>query len=188
VGKSQASRQGLLGRGQRLLPQSHNVQAGVEVAVDHSTTTGADVGAVGEGERLPMATLRAVLTRVRGIHRDILSTGPCCLLRKKVCELAPRRIMNALRETLVVRHPVDREVFNGNHITGVDDATTVLVGEVAPAPDGAFIHTSNDFAPRGAFRRAHFFRGKAPRCLATCLFFLAEEAWSGKQSPAQCSG
>ena len=81
-----------------------------------------------------MSTLRAILTRVRGVHRHILPTGPCCLVREEAGELTPRRVMDALGETMVVRHPVDRQILHGDQIKAVDDATAVLMGEVAPPP------------------------------------------------------
>src|SRR5690348_3462154 len=82
------SSRGLLGRSQRLLPQSQNVQTRVIVAVQDDATTGTDRGAVREGERLPRPTLRAVLTRVRRVPSDILPTGPCCLVGEEGGELA----------------------------------------------------------------------------------------------------
>ena len=104
-----------------------------------------------------MPTLRAILTRIRGIHGDISPTGPCCLVREKVCELTPRGVMNALGETMVVRHPVDRQVFHSDQIKGVDDAAAVLVGEIAPSPGDALMHPRHHLAPLGTLRRPLLF-------------------------------
>src|SRR5260221_13553041 len=95
----------LLGRSQRLLPQSQNVQTGVEIAVQHHPTTGAGIGAVRQGEVLPMPTLRAILRRAGRVHGDISPTGPCCLVREKVRELAPRCVLDALGEAMWMYHP-----------------------------------------------------------------------------------
>ena len=88
-----------------------------------------------------MSALRAILTGVRGVHRHTPATGPCCLVRKEAGELTPRRITNALGETMVVDHPVDRQVLDRDQIKGVDNATAVLVSEVAAPPAGALIHS-----------------------------------------------
>src|SRR5262249_25500930 len=117
---------------------AHNVWTRVEVAVENDAATGTGIGTVSEGERLPMSTRRAVLTRLRRIHRHTRATGPCRLVRKEASELAPRRVLAALGQTVVVRHPVDREVFHGDQVNGVDDATAVLMGDVAPSPGDAF--------------------------------------------------
>src|SRR5258708_38718460 len=85
----------LLGRSQRLLPQSQNVQTGVEVAVQHHPTTGAGIGAVRQGEVLPMPTLRAILRRVGGVHGDISPTGPSLRAREKIRRLAPPCVPDA---------------------------------------------------------------------------------------------
>src|SRR5713101_9471960 len=116
---------GLLGRSQALSSQCQNGPRGVEIAVEDQPTTGAGVGAVSEGERLPMSTARAILRRVCGVHRDKAPTGPCCLVGEKCGELGPRCVMDAVGATLVVRHPVEREVRNGDQSNGVDDAATV---------------------------------------------------------------
>src|SRR5690349_12782754 len=99
-----------LGRGQRLLPQSHYVSTRVQISVDFQPTRRTCVDTVSEGERLPMSTARAVLTRVGRIHGDILPTGPCRLVRKTIRELVPRCVMNALGQRLIAYHSVDRQI------------------------------------------------------------------------------
>src|SRR5215468_12294995 len=116
-----------------MLPHSQNVLRGVEIAVEDQPAAGADVDAVSKGELLPMATGRAILTRVRRIHRHESPTGPCCLVGEGSGKLRPRRVSDALGEAMVVQHPVDCEVFDGDQIKGSDDATAVLVGEIAPS-------------------------------------------------------
>src|SRR5450432_4263505 len=118
---------GLLGWSQGLLPQSQNqsresqdVPRGVQVAVEGQPATWAVICSVGEGEGLSMSTAGAILRRIRGVHGDLPPTGPCCLVREEVRELAPRRVVNALGKTMVMHHPVDRQVFDGDQIKGVD--------------------------------------------------------------------
>src|SRR5262249_6047570 len=98
---SPAYKRELLGRSQSVLPHSHNILTGVEVSVSVQSATWTVLGAVREGELLPMSTARAILTRLRGGHRDKLATGPCCLVRKPCCERTPRCLMDALGQTVV---------------------------------------------------------------------------------------
>jgi hypothetical protein len=63
--------------------------------------------------------------------------------------------MNALGETVVVRHPFDRQVFNGDRIKLIDDATAVLMGKVAPPPCDAFMHMRDCVAAFGALWRSY---------------------------------
>ena len=123
-----------------------------------------------------MSTLRAVLTGVGGVHRDIPATGPCCLVRKQVCELTPRRVLNALGETMVMRHPVDRQILHRDYIEDVDNPAAVLVGEIAPSPPRAFMHARHHLTPFRALRRTLFFLAEATLHLRQRLFFSAEEA------------
>jgi len=111
----------LLGRSQRLLPQSQHVQAGVEIAVQHHATTGTGVGPISEREQLPMSALGAILRRVRGVHSHEGSTGPCCLVGQQGCELTPGGVMDALSEAVGMYHAVDGQVLHRNQVKGVDD-------------------------------------------------------------------
>src|SRR5262245_6951008 len=100
-----------------------------------------------------MSTARAVLTGIRGIHCHNCATGACCLVRKEASELTPRHIMNTLGETVIMRHPLDRQLFNDDEIKHVHDATTVLMGEVAASPGNTFMHPRDHLAAAGIFRR-----------------------------------
>jgi hypothetical protein len=64
------------------------------------------------------STPRAILTRVRGVQRHKLATatGPCCLVRPEGSKLTPRRVSDALGETLEtlgMPQPIHREEFPG---------------------------------------------------------------------------
>src|SRR5262249_24582734 len=135
-----ARRQGWLPPSQEVFRQPQDVPGGVEITVEDQPTAGAAVDAVREGELLPMATPTAILTRVRGVHGDVLTTGPCCLVRKHIRELRTRRVSDALGEAMVVQHPVDRQILNRYQITGLHDATALLVRKIAPSPGDALMH------------------------------------------------
>ena len=87
-----------------------------------------------------MSTLRAILTAYTRDSQRHTSDRPMLPCTKGGCELAPRRVMNALGETMVVHHPIDRQIFDSDQIKGVDDAAAVLMGEVAAPPGDALMH------------------------------------------------
>ena len=126
-----------------------------------------------------MPTLRAILTGIRGVHSDILPTGPCCLVRKERYELTPRGVINAFGETMVVRHPVDRQVFDRNEIRAVDDTAAVLVGKVTASPRDTLMHASYDLTLPGALRRAFLRRAETALNLGKRFFLSTEEARVG---------
>src|SRR5579859_5370366 len=130
-----------------------------------------------------MATLRAILRRVRWVHRDKRSTGPRCLVRKQIGELTPGGVMDTLGQTMVMHHAVDRQVLNRDQIKGVDDAAALLVGEVAATPGSALIHACHDCAPLRTCGRALLFLGETALCLGERLLFLAEEAGIDNRLP-----
>src|SRR5712691_8679931 len=100
-----------------------------------------------------MPTARTVLTRVCRVDRYKRSTGTCCLVGHEGSELRPRRILDAFGEAMMVHHLVDRQIFYGNDIESVDDATALLMGKVrAPIAD-PLMHTSDDLAAFLSFRR-----------------------------------
>src|SRR5260221_4740199 len=107
---SPGSIRGLLGRSQGLLPQSQqcssepqDIPRGVAITVEDQPTAG--VEAISEGQCLPMSTAKAVLRRLRGVHREKAPTGPGCLVGDVRCELGPRRSMDARGETGGMPHP-----------------------------------------------------------------------------------
>ncbi len=122
-----------------------------------------------------MPTRRAILTGVRGIHRHILPTGPCCLVRKEAGELTPRRVMDALSETVVVYHPVDRQVLDGDQVKGVRNAAAALMREVAAPPRDALMHTCDHTPVLGALRCAFLLFAEAALNLGKRLFLLRKK-------------
>src|SRR6476660_914037 len=126
-----------------------------------------------------MATARAILTGVGGIHRHKLSTGAYCLVRKEAGELTPRGVMNALGKTVGVHHAIDRQILHRDEIKRIDDATTVLMGEITTPPGNAFMD-SRDYLPVfGALRRAFLQRTVRALRLRQRLFLAAKEVGIG---------
>src|SRR5260370_38200471 len=112
-----------------------------------------------------MATLRAIVRRVGGVHGNISPTGPCCRVREKVRELAPRCVMDALGEAMGMHHPIHRQVFNGNQVKLMHNASAVLVGKIATPPRAALIDTSHHLASRCPFSRALLLLAEAATAL-----------------------
>src|SRR5258706_3140542 len=91
--------------------------------------------------------------------------------------------MNALSQTVVVHHPIDREVFHGNDIKSVHDAAALLMGEVAPSPCAALVDASDDTPSFRALRRALLGFGEAALRFGERVFLHAEEARIGDLLP-----
>jgi len=96
--------------------------------------------------------------------------------------------MNALGKTMIVRHPVNRQILDRDQIKLVDDAATVLVGEVAPSPARSLMYACHDLAPLGAFWRPLLLLAEAALRLGECVFFASEEAWVGDLLPVTEGG
>ena len=137
---------------------------------------------------LAMPTARAVLAGVRGVHRYKHSTGPCCLVREKCSELRPRRILDTFGEAMIVDHPIDRQVFDGNHIEAVDQATTLLMSKVrAPVPD-PLMDTRHNPPAFPAFRGALGGSRQFPLRALQVFFIRAQELWAWDTFPSREGG
>jgi hypothetical protein len=128
-----------------------------------------------------MSALRAILRRVRRVHSHESPTGPCCLVGQQVCELTPGGVVDTLGKTMVMRHPVDRQVFHCDQVKLVHDAAAVLLGEVAAAPRAALVDPGHHLAPLGALQRALLGLAQATLRLSERLLLMAEEAWIGNR-------
>jgi hypothetical protein len=84
--------------------------------------------------------------------------------------------MDALGEAMMVRHPLDRKVFNSDEIKSIHDAMTVLVRKVTAPPGDALMDPRHDLAPLSVFWRPYFLFGQAALCLGKRLFLSAKEA------------
>src|SRR5262249_2050464 len=100
-----------------------------------------------------MATTRALRTRGRRLHRSIAATGTCCLVGEVGGKLRPRRVSDALGQTMGMPQPVDRPGCTRRQIALVDDAAARLMGEGASSPGAALMDTGPYQAPRGPLRQ-----------------------------------
>ena len=103
---------------------------------------------------LAMPTLRAVLACIGRVHRDVLPTSVCCFVGEVSGKLRPRGILNTLGQTVVMHHPVDRQIFDSDEVASVNDTPALLVTKIAPPIPNALMHARNNLATLPAFRRA----------------------------------
>ena len=115
------------------------------------------------------------LTRIGGIDFDQRSASFFRFARELTKEGRPRGVCNAFRQTMVMNHPIHREVFDANDPIGVDDLTALLMGKILSSPSDAFMHTGYCFAmlasSSGAFRQFGMFA----LYLRQRLLFLTEK-------------
>ena len=77
------------------------------------------------------------LTRIGGIDFDQRSASFFRFARELTKEGRPRGVCNAFRQTMVMNHPIHREVFDANDPIGVDDFTALLMGKILSSPSDA---------------------------------------------------
>src|SRR5260370_25820611 len=129
-----------------------------------------------------------MLTRRRGSHGCVLATGACRLGRKEVRQLAPRRVLEALSQTLGLPHALDRHVCNGTERNRVRETAAVVLSKVPPSPPAARVDAGHHRAPRRAFGRASRGWTQTTRCRGACLLRLAEEARLGQRLTSAARG
>ena len=76
----------------------------------------------------------------RGTDRDDPATGACCLEGERVCELRPRRVMNALRKWAIGHHVPHRQVFDRKKVIPIDKFAALLMSKVAAPPADALVY------------------------------------------------
>jgi hypothetical protein len=80
--------------------------------------------------------------------------------------------MHALGQTMGMRHPIDRQVLDGDQVRGIDDAPARLVGNVAAPPGTARVDTGHPLGAGGSIWRALLFRGQPALRRGPCMFLL----------------
>src|SRR5258708_38121465 len=122
-----------------------------------------------------MSTRRAILTRICGSHGCVLATGAGRLGRKEVRQLAPRRVLEALSQTMGLPHALDRHVCNGTERNRVRETAAVVLSKVAPSPQAARVDAAHHRAPPRPFGRASRGWTQTTRCHRACLFRFAAD-------------
>ena len=129
-----------------------------------------------QGHFVPMVTPAAILRCVGRVDFDELSASFFRFARQFLKKPCPRGIMNAFRETMIMGHTVDLQVFHADDTEAIYDLPTLLMREIIPSKRYPFMHTSDNLAMFSALRCP--FRKFGVRALDTDqgLLFLAEKA------------
>jgi hypothetical protein len=107
-----------------------------------------------QGHFLPMVAPAAILRCVGRVDFDKRSASFFRFARQSVKKSCPRGIMNAFRETMVMRHTVDMQVFHADDAEAINNLPGLLMREVIPSERYPFMHAGNSLAMFPAFRRS----------------------------------
>ena len=137
------------------------------------------IGSLRQRHGLPMVTPAAILRRVGRIDFDSSSASFFRFAEQLVKKSRPGGIGNALGKTMIVRHMIDTQIFNGNHVVAIDDLSAFLMGEIVSSEGDPFVHACHGLAVLASLRGA--FGKLAMLALYLCqrLFFFAEKARIG---------
>src|ERR1700680_269774 len=94
-----------------------------------------------QGHDLSMSTGATLLTRIGRVDLHTLSASFFRFARQCAKELRPCCICNALRQTMMVNHPVHMKVFDADHTETIDDLSTFLMGEVITPEGDTLVNT-----------------------------------------------
>ena len=121
-------------------------------------------------------TTGASLTGVPGVDLHHATTSTFRLVRRVVDQLTPSSIGYALGETVVLEHPVNIQVLEGNDAKLVHQLATEFVGKISAAVRDALVYLGDNPTPPSSFGRTLL--GLAQLALGACqsLLVLAEEA------------
>src|SRR5258708_30955237 len=104
------------------------------------------IGSLRQRHRLSMMAPAALLRGVGGIDFDQRPASFFRFAEQVRKEGRPCRIMNALRQTMIVNHAVDMQVFHTDDPICIDNLTAFLMGEVLPSPRNPLMDTCHGFA------------------------------------------
>jgi len=125
---------------------------------------------------LPVSTLAACLTRIGRIDFDKLPPSFFRFVGQLAKECRPRGVCNAFGKAMIVRHPVDLQVFDCYHTKSVNDLATVLMGEIIPSERYPFMHPCHDLPMFPTFRCAFCQLAMLALDSGKSLFLFAEKA------------
>jgi len=148
----------------------------IEVSIKVHMTAGTSEDPHIQGHLLPMSTDAACLTRIGRIDFDQLSASFFRFARELTKECRPRGICNAFGKTVVVNHAVHLEVFYTDDPIGIDNLTTILMGEVLTPPGNPLMHASHDFAMLASLWSAFGKLSVLALRFGKSLFLFAEKA------------
>ena len=104
-----------------------------------------------EWHLLAMSTLTACLARIGRVDFHQMTASLFRFARHLREKRRPRGIGNAFGKTMVLDHPVDRQIFHSDQAVGIDNLPTFLVREVFALPCNSLMDASDGFPMVVAF-------------------------------------
>ncbi len=153
------------------------------IAIEDQATAGTFVHPGFQGHGLSVLTSAAILTRIGRIDSHILPASFFRFAGQFAEKFRPRGVMNAFRQTMGMRHPVDMQVFYADDPEALNNAMAFLMREVL-APEGdTLMHAGNGFSVLPAFRCAVRKLGMLALHFRQGFLFFAEKARVGDLAP-----
>jgi hypothetical protein len=137
---------------------------------------------------LPMLAPATILRRVCRVDFEKRSASFFHFAGQVLKKLRPRRIRNTFCQTMIVNHLLDAQIFHTDSSEGVDDPSTVLVGEIVTPPFGSFMNTSDHLAMPPPLLSAFLHLRMLALNFCQGLFFATEEARVGNFLPCREGG
>src|SRR5437763_261570 len=104
------------------------------------------IGSLRQRHLLPMCAPAAILRRIGRVDLEELSASFFRFAGQLGEKGRPCRVTDAFRQTMIMNHPVDRQVFNGNDAESVNDGTRLLMSEIVAPELDPLVNTSYDLA------------------------------------------
>ena len=146
------------------------------IAVQDQMAAGTAVGSLSERHRLPTMTPAAVLGRVGRVDFDHHSASFFRFAGELPKERRPRRVTDALGQTMVVKHPTHMQVFHADPPETVHDLAARLMGEVVASERNALMDPRHGLAVLATLLCACGQTGVFALHARQGVLFLAEEA------------
>src|SRR5438128_2202332 len=111
-----------------------------------------------------------------GIDMQRSTSGPFCLVGRKLNRLTPRGISNAFGETVILDHASDIQLLENNNCVSGGKAMTQLMSKVFALIGHAFVYMRHCLAPFASFWTALCRGARFLLSLCQSFFFRAKEA------------
>ena|SRR5438105_15909176 len=106
-----------------------------------------------ERHLLPMSTDAACLTRIGRVNFDQRAPSLFRFGAQLGKECRPGGICNAFGKTMIMHHPVDRQIFHTDDTEPINNLTAFLVGEVITPELDTLMDTSHNLPMLASLRR-----------------------------------
>src|SRR5450755_475542 len=140
-------------------------------------TAGTAVGSLPERHRLSMMTAATVLGRIGRVDFDHHSASFFRFAGELPKERRPRRVTDALGQTMGVKHPAHMQVFHTDHPEAVHDLAARLMGKVVASERNALMDPRHGLTVLATLWSAFGQGSMFALDFRQGFLFLTEEAW-----------